>query len=119
MYKSDLIFSHSEISQNLGQRLCEFIGVTSADIDSVRAIKFKDGNLLKYAIINFDFDSLNKFVQDFKDDKLEPYLKSDEIPATNNQPVKVVVGKNFEEIVLNNDNHVLLEAYAPWCGHCK
>lgn len=119
LYKNDLIFSHSEISQNLGQRLCEFIGVTSADVDTVRAIRFRDGNLLKYAISKFDFESLNKFIQDFKDDKLEPYLKSEEIPATNNQPVKVVVGKNFEELVLNNDNHVLLEAYAPWCGHCK
>lgn len=33
--------------------------------------------------------------------------------------VTVVVGKNFKELVLENDKHVLLEVYAPWCPHCK
>jgi len=31
----------------------------------------------------------------------------------------VVVGKNFDEIVNNPEKDVLLEFYAPWCGHCK
>lgn len=29
--------------------------------------------------------------------------------------VAVVVGKNFEEIVMDSKRDVLLEAYAPWC----
>jgi len=33
--------------------------------------------------------------------------------------VKIIVGSTFDEIVMNNKKDVLVEFYAPWCGHCK
>ncbi len=29
------------------------------------------------------------------------------------------MGRNFEEIVNDEEKDVLIEFYAPWCGHCK
>nr|CAB3487096.1 unnamed protein product [Digitaria exilis] len=50
---------------------------------------------------------------------LTPYVKSEPIPKVNDQPVKVVVADSIDDIVFNSGKNVLLEFYAPWCGHCR
>ncbi len=37
----------------------------------------------------FSVDSLTEFVQDYLDDKLETYMKSEAVPQPNDGPVKV------------------------------
>jgi len=64
-------------------------------------------------------DDVGAFVQDFVDGKIEPSIKSEPIPEKQEGPVQVVVANNYKEVVLDNDHDVLLEFYAPWCGHCK
>ncbi|KAI8142752.1 thioredoxin-like protein [Fennellomyces sp. T-0311] len=64
-------------------------------------------------------DTIEKFVDDYLAGKIAPTLKSEDIPAENDGPVKVVVAKQFDEIVLDKTKDAFLEVYAPWCGHCK
>jgi len=77
-------------------------------------------NSLKYRMEGeFSVQNLEQLVKDFGEHKLVPYIKSEPIPQPNDGGVKVVVGKNFKDIVLDPTKDVLLEMYAPWCGHCK
>uniref|UniRef100_A0A8C7DBI1 Protein disulfide-isomerase n=1 Tax=Oncorhynchus kisutch TaxID=8019 RepID=A0A8C7DBI1_ONCKI len=66
-----------------------------------------------------DGKALERFLQDYFDGKLKRYLKSEPIPENNDGPVKTVVAENFDAIVNEEDKDVLIEFYAPWCGHCK
>lgn len=62
---------------------------------------------------------IGKFVDDFIAGKVDASIKSEPIPEKQDGPVTVIVAKNYQELVINNEKDVLVEFYAPWCGHCK
>lgn len=59
------------------------------------------------------------FVDKFSSGDLKPSIKSEAVPEKQDGPVTVVVAHNYDEIVLDDKKDVLIEFYAPWCGHCK
>jgi protein disulfide-isomerase A1 len=64
-------------------------------------------------------ETIGKFVDDFVAGKVEPSIKSEPIPEKQEGPVQIIVAKNYDAIVLDDTKDVLVEFYAPWCGHCK
>ncbi|XP_033639191.1 protein disulfide-isomerase A4-like [Asterias rubens] len=80
-----------------------------------------DSNGRKYRMDpedEFDEDVLRDFLKAWRKDKIKPVIKSQPVPKKQG-PVIVVVGKTFDKIVLDKKKDVMIELYAPWCGHCK
>ncbi|XP_058184746.1 protein disulfide isomerase-like 1-4 [Rhododendron vialii] len=118
-FKGKLIFVYVEMdNEDVGRPVADYFGVTG---DSPKIIGYSGNDDSKKYILDGEvtLDNIKAFGQDFFQDKLKPFYKSDPVPETNDGDVKIVVGNNFDEIVLDESKDVLLEIYAPWCGHCQ
>ncbi|CAL9114412.1 unnamed protein product [Musa textilis] len=94
----------------------QFFGLNK---DQAPLIIIQDSKGHKYFQPNVTPEQIATWLKDYADGGLEPYRKSESVPEVNNEPVKIVVAKSLQEIVFSSGKNVLLEFYAPWCGHCK
>ncbi len=103
-------------------RIVEFFGVGDNEYPTARIVLIGDESMKKFKIQSKEVTeaTLSAFIKAHKAGELLVDLKSEDIPASQSEPVFVLVAKQYEEIV-KKDGHknVLLEVYAPWCGHCK
>ncbi|PWA39166.1 protein disulfide-isomerase [Artemisia annua] len=79
----------------------------------------QDSKGLKFINSNVESDQMASWLKDYVDGNVKPFIKSEPIPETNDEPVKVVVANSLKDMVLESKKNILLEIYAPWCGHCK
>ena len=91
-----------------------------ADWGEEVAVAIWAGKRQRYAFKeDFTTENLQDFVSDYFAGKLQRVIKSQPVPKKTKGPVKVVVGSTFEKIVNDPEKDVMIELYAPWCGHCK
>lgn len=119
--KGKAIFVYLDIAKDSNSRVMEFFNLKADDGTQFRVIKM-DGEMQKFKaeLTEFTETSFTGFVQDVLDGKVQKHMMTEEVPEDwDKEPVKVLVGKNFEEVAMDSTKDVLVEFYAPWCGHCK
>jgi len=119
--KGDYVFVSVDKSDD---RILEFFGIAEEDLPTARIVEMLDSGMKKFSIEEaVSTESLKSFVAAHKAGELKQALKSEEDIADEEQPkdgnVWVLVGKNHDRIALDGTKNVLVEYYAPWCGHCK
>ncbi|CAH1997410.1 unnamed protein product [Acanthoscelides obtectus] len=121
-FREQVLFVTIDAEVEDHQRIMEFFGLKKKEeVPTVRLIRLEE-EMDKYKPETDDLsaESLKQFVQDFLDGKLKQHLLSQELPEDwDSKPVKVLVSTNFDEVALDPTKDVLVEFYAPWCGHCK
>lgn len=85
----------------LFDRLAEYLGVDTSVTPQVLYLNAKQAKFI-YDATEISLDNLISFVSRVQSGEVEAFLKSAPIPASNDEPVKVIVGKQWNEWVVDS-----------------
>ena len=115
-YRNNLTSVFVDVNQEKMDGEMKELGVEKAEVpvlvlhDLKNRKKFHFDGALKVA-------EIKEFVEQFFQNSLPPYVKSQKNQPENDGDVRIVVGKNFEAVVRDPTKDTLIEFYATWCGY--
>uniref|UniRef100_A0A8C4W283 Protein disulfide isomerase family A member 2 n=1 Tax=Gopherus evgoodei TaxID=1825980 RepID=A0A8C4W283_9SAUR len=103
-----------------GAQVLQYFGLKSHEAPTMRFINIETNRKYRMATDEFTSQAVGSFAQAVLDGKVQPHFMSEEVPEDwDKHPVKILVGKNFEQVAYDETKNVFVKFYAPWCTHCK
>jgi len=120
-HKGQMLFVVIDTDEEEHARILEFFGMKTEDVPAMRIIQLADEmTKFKPPTNEINEDTIRSFAKDFLAGSLKQHLLSQDLPDDwNKTPVWVLVSTNFDDVAMDKAKDVLVEFYAPWCGHCK
>ncbi|KAK7162146.1 hypothetical protein R3I94_004711 [Phoxinus phoxinus] len=119
-FKEKVLFITLDVTSDKAEHVLKYFSLSESDAPIIRLINTE--KVVTYAMegSTINKDTLRTFCQGVLDGNVKPFMKTQEIPENwDKNPVKVLVGKNFNEVAFDETKNVFVEFYAPWCGHCQ
>ncbi|XP_021298607.1 protein disulfide isomerase-like 1-6 [Herrania umbratica] len=119
MFTKKIMFMYIDImDENLAKPFLTLFGLEEAKNTLVTAFDNKGSS--KFLLQSDPTPSnIEEFCSGLLRGSISTYFKSQPIPDNRNASVLAVVGKTFDDLVLNSPKNVLLEVYTPWCINCE
>lgn len=120
--RGEILFVTSGATNEAQKRLTDYLVVTN-DLPCMFIVNPKSDGIVKYKFETpwpWNTDTLKSFIDGFKEGTITRHYKSQPIPEANDGSLTVLVGNNWEKIVLDGTKDVLVDIYsATMCPPCR
>ncbi|KAM4023793.1 protein disulfide-isomerase-like protein of the testis [Anomaloglossus baeobatrachus] len=119
-YRGKIVFVFVDTNETRNGRIFEYFRITEVDVPAIRILNLTSDMKYRMPADDVTFENIRSFCQSYMDGKAKPQRDSEDIPKDwDKNPVKVLVGKNFNKVAFNKSSNAFVMFYAPWSKPCK
>ncbi|XP_075755534.1 protein disulfide-isomerase-like protein of the testis isoform X2 [Pelodiscus sinensis] len=119
-FRGKIMFILVDTNETRNGRVFEYFRITEIDVPAVRILNLTSDAKYKMPADEVTVENLRSFCHSYLGGTAKPHVSSEEIPEDwDKNPVKVLVGKNFNKVAFNKTKNVFVMFYAPWSHDCR
>ncbi|TSK17832.1 Protein disulfide-isomerase [Bagarius yarrelli] len=119
-YRGKILFVLIDASEPRNGRIMEYFRVRREESPLIRMVNLTDNLQYQLPSDHLDQQTITDFCQSYIQGNAKPKLQSEPIPEDwDKQPVKELVGMNFEKVAFNENKNVLVLFYASWSSESR